>query len=792
MKKHWLIIVAATLLGLALAGFVLNPSPRADALEATNPTIIAIDPASAFNDLATTAVINGSGFAAEVTGTLVLTAPSAYLGDTPLADVTWVSSTTLTATVPWHLEAGVYTLTVTNPDGGTGLLTQAFTVTQGVGEWNNGALYGGEVRQVMLKPGDPNTVYARAFGVGLFRSQDAGESWRVIRNDLHGNSYSVLDPLHPTWVYTADDSAVFRSVDEGDTWTTLVDIWPDGTPLDIGRIYPSPHNAQVIFVSSCTYPGLPSTGALGLMQSSDGGMSWTVVADLAGVTVQDVAYHPTDPLQMVLGTQTGQVYKSTDGGGHWSEVVKPPISYVGSITYNPYRPSEVWVTFGWNTGLYKTTAPGFTAWQDVTPSPVWVTDLWFLKFAGPDSIYTVRQHSADGGLTWQPFGEWNSYGEVGLNPADPQVIYIGDNTYGIQKSINGGQTWEVKNQGLSGMRALQIHASELDPRRVYATFSQWPGVFRSDDAANSWTYFPLPPGAINVRVVREDPFNLQRLFLAADSGYYTSTTQGQSWVGGGWNVPPGAEVGGPNAMEADPYNPGHLLVGFQIHGDDYNNALRGRLYSSTDYGQNWTPVSVAGADIAWISDIAFHPDIPGLVFLSTGGSGLYRSTDSGSTWERIDDPTLYWMQWTGSITLATHPQNVLLVAVGNTPYRSYDNGDTWMLGTSPCQNGGSSYMFLSQDTNRLYAATLEGMYLSSTAGDSWIRADGMLGRVHITAMGYADAGNYTILYAATTGGDLSQAASLGLSTGSSLVEAGVYRYVSQSRYVFLPLVQFEQ
>ena len=94
------------------------------------------------------------------TGTVVVTSPTVSLGSTSLTDVTWVDSTTLTATVPWAMDPGVYALTVVNPDGGTGSLAGAFTVTQGIGEWNGGDLFGGPVPQLLLKPGDPNTLYA--------------------------------------------------------------------------------------------------------------------------------------------------------------------------------------------------------------------------------------------------------------------------------------------------------------------------------------------------------------------------------------------------------------------------------------------------------------------------------------------------------------------------------------------------------------------------------------------------------------------------------------------------------
>ena len=140
------------------------------------PTVIAVDPATAANDIDTPVTITGAGFSA---------VPTASLGSTALKDVTWVSSTTLTATVPWGLDPGTYTLTVVNPDGGTATLASAFTVTQGIGQWNGGNLFGGEVRQILMKPDDPNTLYAPAYGItGLFRSEDAGVDF--VQGDYFG------------------------------------------------------------------------------------------------------------------------------------------------------------------------------------------------------------------------------------------------------------------------------------------------------------------------------------------------------------------------------------------------------------------------------------------------------------------------------------------------------------------------------------------------------------------------------------------------------------------------------
>ena len=129
------------------------------------------------------------------------------------------------------MDPGTYDLTVTNPDGGSGSLSGAYTVQAGIGQWNPGDLFGGQMQQLFMKPGDPNTLYATAYGViGLFRSDDAGEHWAFVSDKAWANNNEfAVDPLHPDWLYVFTPNGLMRSTDEGDTWTTLMDNnWPDG------------------------------------------------------------------------------------------------------------------------------------------------------------------------------------------------------------------------------------------------------------------------------------------------------------------------------------------------------------------------------------------------------------------------------------------------------------------------------------------------------------------------------------------------------------------------------------
>jgi photosystem II stability/assembly factor-like uncharacterized protein len=80
-------------------------------------------------------------------------------------------------------------------------------------------------------------------------------------------------------------------------------------------VYFSSYNAQLSFFSSSDMPSI-SSNALGLLKSTDGGVSWDIVSDMEGISVNTLAFHPYNSQEMVLGTSDGRVFQSTDGGDH--------------------------------------------------------------------------------------------------------------------------------------------------------------------------------------------------------------------------------------------------------------------------------------------------------------------------------------------------------------------------------------------------------------------------------------------------------------------------------------------
>ena len=110
-----------------------------------------------------------------------------------------------------------------------------------------------------------------------------------------------------------------------------------------------------------------------------------------------------------------------------------------------------------------------------------------------------------------------------------------------------------------------------------------------------------------------------------------------------------------------------------------------------------------------INSIAYDPETPGMVWLTTNATGVYRSVNGGSSWEPVE-PQQPVMQHASSISIATHPRHIVVIGTAQPSFRSLDNGASWArLKSSP--SGGSDFMFAGADSTRLYGATGIGLFL---------------------------------------------------------------------------------
>lgn len=792
-----------------------EPSQAALTTPQADPTVTGVDPSSAPNDLDTPIIITGTDLNTGLSGTLVITLPTVYLGDALLDDMGRASPTTLTATVPWGLDFGVYTLTVVNPDGGTGSLPNAFTVTQGIGVWNAGELYGGEVTGVVINPITPTTLYAASESVGLFRSRDGGESWSFKVASV-GAGNPTIDPVSPNRMYMTaylPPSGQFfhRSDDEGDTWIPLTTTFPitqtSGHDCSGGfGIYPHPTTPGTVYAHACDN----GEGKSGLIMSTNWGQDWVpAIKGLTDTQVTALAFHPDNPELMYLGTAGGNIFHSSDGGASWSYASRPVVGYVATLAVDTFGDREVWASSGHDFGdpcvFLKSANTDLTAWTAMEPVPGEPICAWSIDFA-PTISGTVfingSNHgykTTDGGNTWAPFGGDVEIHDIALHPTEAGTIYLAGYLHGVHKTTDGGATWKIANQGLTAMFPEQLVTVPGQPEVVYARSGFLRGVFKSTRGGATWQFSQVGDGAEHAESLLVDPSDPTRVYVGMTGRVYVSADGGGTWPTYGELVPPSQYADCnqfPNALLGIPGQPGTLLAGVQHWCGPSATQQRGGIYRSIDYGEHWNRVYPTHTqEISTVVVLAYDALTPTIIYAGTEGGGIFKSTDGGANWGLIGVG-----QIGGAIRIEVEPgtHRVFASPDGLLPlYVSSDGGATW----APTAFGGGhnvhdilfAPMVAPGGPPVLYDAAIQGLYRSTDGAQSWQRAAGVLGQVPVYALAVVTATDRVILYAGTTGGYVESGAAQALNAASdsgTLVSAGVYRYTTRrlTRHVYLPLV----
>jgi len=201
-------------------------------------------------------------------------------------------------------------------------------------------------------PKEKRTLYASVFGGGVFRSTDGGETWEAKSNGLDPDKRCLKLMLHQDGTLfvastgkkknSTDGSGVFRSTDQGATWTKIT----AGQPWDWIRDFTvKADDSQTILVpSSRVEPGLHRT--------TDGGKTWqTIYKNPKENYFFGAFYHPTNKgwiyLTIVEGAVEASLYLSKDDGATWQPFNKLPFGSIQRITFDPDDPKHIYLsTFG--------------------------------------------------------------------------------------------------------------------------------------------------------------------------------------------------------------------------------------------------------------------------------------------------------------------------------------------------------------------------------------------------------------------------------------------------------------
>jgi photosystem II stability/assembly factor-like uncharacterized protein len=513
----------------------------------------------------------------------------------------------------------------------------------------------------------------------------AGSGWSSLGPEGGEVSAMAIDPQNPAILYTAVSGRIFKTIDSGENWFPA----ENGiTPYPYSGIYAlavNPKNASIIYAGTSG----------GIYRSTDGGESWSMV--LYRVFVQALAIDPENPIIVYAGTSSQGVLKSNDSGSTWSPANNGLAAVkIASLAINP-----------------KSTS---------------------ILYAGAQGTGRRIYKSVDGAATWNASGPEIEVFALAINPDNPAIVYAAsfsstpDRT-GIYKTTTAGEVWaEIPGSPMDGGRygpkALAIDSKMPDILYVSNYFE----AYKSTNGGVSWTPF-APSSDIGFVVFCVNPQNSSIVYAGSAAwGVYRSTNGGTVWVPARSGLT-GLSITG---FALDPQNPATLYV-----------ASRSQLFKSVNGGFNWTKL---GWSRLSIGHLAVDPQNPNTIYLASGG--LYKSTDGGSTWNRVFvDPA----SELGLVAIAIYPEDSRILYIGTFEgkiYKSTDGGANWSAVSGPSDHLNDLVIDPRNAANLLAGTSGNGLFRSTDGGASWNSIDNGLGSKYIWDL-VINPQNSSIVYAST-------------------------------------------
>ncbi|MEK6688368.1 MAG: glycosyl hydrolase, partial [Gemmatimonadota bacterium] len=404
---------------------------------------------------------------------------------------------------------------------------------------------------IAVSPVDGNTVWAmiEAEDGGLFRSDDAGATWRLTTANrlIRARAWYYIEVMPDTrdreTVYVLN-APLTRSIDGGKTFGSLRiphgdthGLWinPDDSRLMIladdggatitgnaGQTWSSQENqptAQFYRVNTdhrfpyWVYGGQQDNNSVATPSASFNapGIGWKDWFDAAGCESAYLAFDRDDPRYLYGGCYQGIIAEMDTRNGGQRDIMAYPTQGLASI------PSEQKYRFNWNAPIVV---------SDHDPSVIYHGANRLLRSTDRGNTWTAispdltRDEKAKQGPGGGPITNEGAGGEVyntifyiAESPRQAGLIWVGTDDGLIHLTRNGGSTWEnVTPKGLPESLINSIEASPHDPAVAYAAVSRYkfndptPHLYRTADYGKSWTRLVNGIGAgAWVRVVREDP-----------------------------------------------------------------------------------------------------------------------------------------------------------------------------------------------------------------------------------------------------------------------------------------------
>jgi photosystem II stability/assembly factor-like uncharacterized protein len=672
-----------------------------------------------------------------------------------------------------------------------------------------GPMRGGRTYAVAGHASQPDTFYSGSVGGGVWKTENSGRTWLPVSDEgipIGSIGAIAVAPSNPDIVYVGTGEpdirsqnsygiGMFKSMDAGKTWSH---IGLEGT-RQIGRVVVDPTNPNRVYVAALGHI-YDSNVERGVYRSTDGGATWKKVLFKAGapdtVGAVELAIDPKNPRVLYASLWAtrrppwavyaptnlpgGGLYKSTDGGDTWTQLTGglPTDEFIGKIgiAVAPSNPNRLWAVVD-DTGSavsarFRAASTGAPAGAATAHGGVYISDdagaIWKLVNAenrlwsrgwyfesvtvdptNPDRAYvmnTATYMTTDAGKTFVPVKGapgGDDYHQLWVNPNDGNRMVLSSDQ-GTVVSVDGAKTWSTwYNQPTA-----QIYHLAADNR-----FPYWLYGAQQDSGAvgvRTWS----PEGVLTFR-------DWEPICVGSESDMIVPDPKdGNVLYGGGAGrcdqlfntaAPLGGELPPPDPN--DPYRRTWTLPEVFSQADGalyYSNQF---VFRSRDRGRTWEKISgdlarlnpavpatldpITAKDIdqtmkdrfGVVYTIGPSPLQAATIWVGTDDGLIYVTRDDGKNWTAVTPPEMTAWSKVSQIEAGHFDAETAYASVDrhrlgdNKPYiyRTHDGGKTWQNVVAGVPEGAyvNSVKEDPQTKGLLYAATELRVYVSFNDGAQW-------------------------------------------------------------------------
>ncbi|HEV2387651.1 MAG TPA: hypothetical protein VGS20_10400 [Candidatus Acidoferrales bacterium] len=639
------------------------------------------------------------------------------------------------------------------------------------------AVAGGRVASVVGIPGNPNVYYVGAGGGGVWKTTNAGESWKAIFEHAATSSIGAvaLAPSNPSlvWVGTGeanprndvfDGAGLYFSPDGGHTWQ-LMGFKDAG---QISSVLVDPHDSNTVYVGVLGHVWGPNPDR-GVFKTTDGGKTWRKVLFVNDSTgVSDMVMGPDNPKVLFAGMwqfrrypwtlesggEGSGLYRSVDGGETWKKLVKGlpdgPLGRI-AVAVAPSNPDHVYALIEAKKGMLWQSLDMGDLWTAVSDShAIDVRPFYFSRvFVAPNNenkLYFLSfqlMESDDGGKTARQIdqGVHPDHHALWIDPANPDRILQG-NDGGVYLTSDGGKTWRF----LDGLPIEQEYMMGVGADVPYTLCtglqdnSAWCGGERGwyTVTGGDGQYALQAPSDPNIVYTDSQNGSISRL----DKTHHIRWSIRPSLVGVEQEAPANLKYrfNWTSPIAVSPTDPNEVYIGANA------------LLRSADGGRTWTAISpdltrndkskqitsggaidydISGAETYdTIMSITLAPSDPKVIWVGSDDGMVHLSRDGGKTWTDLTPNIAGAPQWARVYQIGVSPFDAGKAYVifdahmldDHHPYvyRTSDYGKTWQSITAGLPE--EPVHVVREDPNRrgmLVLGNDQGLYLSADDGDHW-------------------------------------------------------------------------